>query len=189
MPGPGFDPKDELTLGADSTLYAQVPLDVAMQYYFRAKRATYALPPGKRLAWLQTRDSEERAEWTAASERVPTRWALSSRRSTQLGMPTGFLRRRSGTGPFDSSEEYAPSSNPRRLQVCSREVNPGQAGGARASRWDPTVPSIPRGLMQEQGRQVQAGPTPLRSCHQEGAWCSESPGSSLPQYPQGLTGP
>ena len=54
-----------LTLGADSALYAQVPLDVAMQYYFRAKRATYALPPGKRLAWLQTRDSDERTEWTA----------------------------------------------------------------------------------------------------------------------------
>ena len=65
MPGPGFDPNNELTLRADSALYAQVPLDVAMQYYFRAKRATYALPPGKRLAWLQTRDSDERTEWTA----------------------------------------------------------------------------------------------------------------------------
>ena len=64
-PGPGFDPKEELTLGADSTRFAQVPLDIAMQYFYRAKRATAALPPGKRLAWLQTRDAEERAEWTA----------------------------------------------------------------------------------------------------------------------------
>ena len=67
-PGPGFDPKDELTLGADSTLYAQVPLDVAMRPCSTTSGPSDLCrpPPGKRLAWLQTRDSEERAaEWTA----------------------------------------------------------------------------------------------------------------------------
>ena len=36
-------------------------LDVLLQCYFRAKKA--ALPTEKRLAWLQHRASEERAEW------------------------------------------------------------------------------------------------------------------------------
>ena len=62
---PAFDAKNEATLGADSTLYALVPLDVCMQYFFRAKKTVMALPASKRLAWLSTRDAEERAEWTS----------------------------------------------------------------------------------------------------------------------------
>ena len=51
--------------GADSTLFAMVPLDVVLQYFYRAKRTAGAVPAGRRLAWLQARDMEERAEWTS----------------------------------------------------------------------------------------------------------------------------
>ena len=62
---PGFDAKREATLGADTSKFAAVPLDVMMAYHYRAKRAMEAVSPGKRLGWLQARDLEERAEWTA----------------------------------------------------------------------------------------------------------------------------
>ena len=50
-------------LGADSTRYVAVPLDVMLSYFMRAKRTTMQMPLGRRLAWLQARDAEERAEW------------------------------------------------------------------------------------------------------------------------------
>lgn len=56
---------DEAALGADSTLFVAVPLDVAMSYYLRAKRTSNLMPAAKRLAWLQARDAEERAEWVS----------------------------------------------------------------------------------------------------------------------------
>ncbi|CAE7039628.1 unnamed protein product [Symbiodinium sp. CCMP2592] len=56
---------DEATLGADSTAFVAVPLDVAMTYWFRAKRTAAAIPAPRRLSWLQARDQEERTEWVA----------------------------------------------------------------------------------------------------------------------------
>lgn len=53
------------TLGSDSCLAVEVPLDVVMAYYFRAKRTSSQLPLSKRLAWVQHRDMEERSEWVA----------------------------------------------------------------------------------------------------------------------------
>ena len=52
-------------LGADSSAFIQVPLDITMQYYFRAKRQSSLLPHGQRLTWLEARDVEERSEWVA----------------------------------------------------------------------------------------------------------------------------
>ena len=64
QPLPGVaDATKEQTLGADSTEYVEVPLDVMLQYFYRAKRAVAGLPIGKRLAWLRARDSDERSEW------------------------------------------------------------------------------------------------------------------------------
>ena len=62
---PAVASKDEMVLGADSTLFAMVPLDVVLQYFYRAKCAAGAVPAGRRLAWLRARDMEERAEWTS----------------------------------------------------------------------------------------------------------------------------
>ena len=64
-PGTTPDATKESTLGADSTEFAAVPLDVCMTYWFRAKRTCYQVHPSKRMAWLQARDQEERAEWTS----------------------------------------------------------------------------------------------------------------------------
>ena len=52
-------------LGADSSAFIQVPLDITRQYYFRAKRQSSLLPHGQRLTWLEARDVEERSEWVA----------------------------------------------------------------------------------------------------------------------------
>lgn len=51
------------TLGADSTRFVAVPLDVMLSYYLRAKRSAVQITSSKRLSWLQSRDAEERAEW------------------------------------------------------------------------------------------------------------------------------
>ena len=59
------DATKEAALGADSTEFAAVPLDVCMTYWFRAKRTCYQVHPSKRMVWLQARDQEERAEWTS----------------------------------------------------------------------------------------------------------------------------
>ena len=57
--------KDEEQLGADTTKFVHVPLDVVLKYHARAKRSCYQLSAGRRLAWLQSRDLEERAEWVS----------------------------------------------------------------------------------------------------------------------------
>jgi hypothetical protein len=56
------DAAQELNLGADTTKFVNVPLDVIYKYYFRAKRSITAMPMAQRLQWLQTRDVEERSE-------------------------------------------------------------------------------------------------------------------------------
>ena len=52
-------------MGADITQFVQVPLDVMMEYFYRAKRSASQIQPQKRLAWLQHRDTEERAAWVS----------------------------------------------------------------------------------------------------------------------------
>ena len=56
---------EEDQLGADSTKFVEVPLDILFKYHARAKRAVAGLHPTKRLGWLQARDQEERAEWVS----------------------------------------------------------------------------------------------------------------------------
>ncbi|CAJ1365072.1 unnamed protein product, partial [Effrenium voratum] len=54
--------KEEDVLGADTTKFVYVPLDVVMRYHARARRTSASLPYASRLAWLQQRDTEERAD-------------------------------------------------------------------------------------------------------------------------------
>ena len=56
---------DEANLGADSTRFVMVPLDIVMAYHLRAKRTSSQVAPTRRLSWLQSRDAEERAEWVS----------------------------------------------------------------------------------------------------------------------------
>ena len=59
-------------IGADTTKFVQVPLDVGMKYYFRAKRSASAIPFSGRLQWLQARDVDERSEWVSRfRDRIP----------------------------------------------------------------------------------------------------------------------
>ena len=59
------DQSQEAVLGADTTCYVQVPLDVAWNYVWRAKRAAATIPGNIRLAWLEKQDVEERTHWVA----------------------------------------------------------------------------------------------------------------------------
>eukprot|EP00435_Cladocopium_sp_Y103_P041796 s1601_g11.t1 len=59
------EPVQENNLGADTTKFVSVPLDVVFKYFFRAKRSSAALPSHARLSWLQARDLEERSEWVS----------------------------------------------------------------------------------------------------------------------------
>lgn len=60
--------KDEEAMGADTTQFVSVPLDILMKYFARAKKVSTQLPTSKRLAWLQAKDTEDRSEWLASSE-------------------------------------------------------------------------------------------------------------------------
>ena len=55
---PTFD-----TVGVDTALHLEIPLDIMMSYFYRAKRTSSLLPPSKRLSWVMNRDTEERSEW------------------------------------------------------------------------------------------------------------------------------
>ncbi len=54
---------EELALGAASTQHVLVPLDVVMAHWWRAHAASHRIPASQRLAWLETRDTAERAVW------------------------------------------------------------------------------------------------------------------------------
>ena len=41
----------------------EVPLDVVLAYFFRAKKYAASIPVGRRLSWLQSKDEDERGEW------------------------------------------------------------------------------------------------------------------------------
>ena len=59
----GASAPDENTMGADTTKFVQVPMDILMSYYHRAARCTASQPPGARLRWLQRTDQDERGVW------------------------------------------------------------------------------------------------------------------------------
>ena len=55
------DPSKERTLGSNSTEFVEVPLDVVLARWFRAKRFAASVPVKHRLAWLQVIDTDERS--------------------------------------------------------------------------------------------------------------------------------
>eukprot|EP00435_Cladocopium_sp_Y103_P070895 s1385_g36.t1 len=75
------EPAQENGLGADTTKFAAVPLDVVF--------SSAALPAHARLGWLQARDLEERSEWVS-KENPHLPWARSFKKSILQGTPTGF---------------------------------------------------------------------------------------------------
>ena len=59
----GAPPDEEF--GSDSTKFVKTPWDILQAYYFRAARAIKAVPKASRLAWLEAKDTEERAVWVS----------------------------------------------------------------------------------------------------------------------------
>ena len=55
----------ENTVGADTTQFCAGPAGRGEEYFYRAKRSASQIQPQKRLAWLQHRDTEERAVWVS----------------------------------------------------------------------------------------------------------------------------
>ena len=56
----------EAHIGAKTTLFVHVPLDIVMEYFWRAKKACQAQAPASKLKWLEKQDVSERAQWVAA---------------------------------------------------------------------------------------------------------------------------
>ena len=55
--------KEENVLGADSTAFVEIPLDVVQKYYNRARFKAMEVPEHQRLEWLRQKDQAERALW------------------------------------------------------------------------------------------------------------------------------
>ena len=55
--------KEENVLGADSTAFVEIPLDVVQKYYNRARFKALEVPEHQRLDWLRQKDQAERALW------------------------------------------------------------------------------------------------------------------------------
>ena len=59
-------PQATEALGAESTSYVMVPLDLMQSYYWRARRASQCVPEHARLGWLEKLDTEERGLWVSS---------------------------------------------------------------------------------------------------------------------------
>jgi hypothetical protein len=59
------DTASETSIGAVTTLFAQVPLDIVMAYFWRAKKSCQMQQAGTRLRWLERQDVAERTQWVA----------------------------------------------------------------------------------------------------------------------------
>ena len=55
--------KEENVLGADSTVFIEIPLDVVQKYFNRARFKAMEVPEHQRLDWLRQKDQAERALW------------------------------------------------------------------------------------------------------------------------------
>ena len=57
---PSAPPADqENTLGAETTKFVSIPMDILQLYWFRAKRTAAKQPVARRLQWLEYQDAEE----------------------------------------------------------------------------------------------------------------------------------
>ena len=65
-PLPTQDGLTETNAGAKTTQFVHVPLDIVMEYFWRAKRACHAQAPSNKLRWIEKQDVSERAQWVTA---------------------------------------------------------------------------------------------------------------------------
>jgi hypothetical protein len=55
--------QDENELGVNTAIFVDIPLDLLMKYWYRARRTCRAQPFHARLRWLENMDVQERTEW------------------------------------------------------------------------------------------------------------------------------
>ena len=139
---PTFD-----TVGVDTALHLEIPLDIMMSYFYRAKRTSSLLPPSKRLGWVMNRDTEERSEWvTKFRESQLTLGQVV--RDTMIArdahwLPTSAALGAGGGSTLDKEKKAAPATtNPPASQF---QLGSPSTGGKLPSQWrmDHTVPSFP----------------------------------------------
>ena len=135
----------EASLGADSTKFVSVPLDVMQAYFYRAKRTTCTLPVSKRLNWLQARDTEERSEWVSRFRES----ALSLGQVVREAFVMRDAHWPSGTWSDRVTKECGAGSGGYPFPV--RQVDRGPQG------WIQDLPGLPARPMQEQTA-MHAGP-------------------------------
>ena len=61
----GADAAREAALGAETTQFVLVPLDICYAYFWRARRASQLQPAASRLQWLMRVDTAERSQWVS----------------------------------------------------------------------------------------------------------------------------
>ena len=107
-------------LGAESTRYVLVPLDLLQAYYWRARRASQCVPEQARLGWLEKIDTEERGLW------------VSSFRDSDLTLGTVIaqvMQKRDAHWAFTSVVPRA--EGPRMERRADRQPRPAMKAGAR----------------------------------------------------------
>ena len=148
------DASMEKALGADSTGFVEVPLDVVMHYFYRAKRQSSILPLSQRLAWLEARDLEDRSDWVAKFRESSKSLGEVIKetcvaRDALLGTACCSWSDQGRSGQTDSSASASGSD--------AISVRPGQAGereegGQGDARWFKNLPSLSAWTMQEPQR-------------------------------------
>ena len=134
----GSDPATEAVLGADTTRYVQVPLDVAWSYVWRAKKAAGTIPGPRRLAWLERQDVEERTHWVAEfRDGTDTLGAIVKRlmvtrdahwspveapkSDTQAHVPERTAAPKGGKGKHDTPARASPQQQETKLSLMNGE--------------------------------------------------------------------
>ena len=128
--------KEEDVLGADTTKFVCVPLDVVMRYHARARRTLASLPHASRLAWLLQRDTG------------------------RLGEPFQGVHPDAGPGhqghirstgrPLGPGREFLDQGAPAGVtcQAPVGKADRGESGSTRHERWYRAMPSFPARAMQ-----------------------------------------
>ena len=118
-------------LGAESTNYVMVPLDLLQAYFWRARRTSQCVPEQARLGWLERLDTEERGLW------------VSGFRDSDLTLGVVIaqvMQKRDAHWAFTSVPVPRVESPGWREKRSDRRSNPRARGGDQSATLAPTPP-------------------------------------------------
>ncbi len=122
----GAPPNEEFE--SDPTKFIKIPWDILQAYYFRAAQAIRSVPKECQLAWLEAKDSEERAAWAsrfcngtetlgqvvkALLETRATHWAFGARRTSTQNREVP---------PYIAVATPEPSSHGSQFEAWNQEI-------------------------------------------------------------------